>query len=371
MKKVFLNVFIWFLTIALSVGSVVASNTLLETEKGNIEFYGFVKIDSMYQDGGVNIRTAAMYATPGDNADFHINANTSRFGFKWSGTEFDNGWTLGAKIELDLFDTSSRNKMKIRDRIMAFTLSKGNSTWLIGQHWDLFSPVNGTTLMTIGNFYMSGNMGFRRSQMRYTYSEKSYNFAISVNDPTTEDGIESGSPLLESRLGFTSEGNIKANFGISAASGKETKTAANYETDVDVLGVSLDWVIQFNKNFTFKGEYAMGENLATFMSRSGTYNNIENMKFEGKEVTNYWVEFLYSGNKFNAWVAYGQESLTEQTQLATGDLEDTSFIVVALQYKFSKSVSFGLELSNLKSEYYMLNNNDTTKQAVFSAIYKF
>ena len=41
-------------------------------------------------------------------------------------------------------------------------------TVLVGQTWDLISPLNPTSLNTNGNYWFGGNAGFRRPQFQVT-----------------------------------------------------------------------------------------------------------------------------------------------------------------------------------------------------------
>jgi len=364
LKKVLMTVCLLLIT-----SYSFAEITFLTSDKGNVNFYGFIKLDGFSDDGGVNLRDAPMYAVPGDNTDFHLSAKTTRFGFKWTGNKFDNGWTLGAKMEFDLFDTSTNNKYKVRERVIVFTLTKNNSSWMFGQHWDIFAPVNATTLNTIGNLYKTGNLGFRRPQIRYSYKINNFGITASINDPTSDGGIESGSPLYELNLKYSIKGNLKGTIGVSGAFGQERYTEGSLQQDVDISGLNGYFNLKVN-NVNFKGEYTTGENLALFVSRGNVFFDATTNTFDGVDTDSFWIEVVITSNTFNFWGGISNEKLTNTKQLTETSYEKTSNVFAGIGYKFTKTITFGLEFSQYTTDIYSGDNIDTN-QIQFSAIYKF
>lgn len=334
----------------------------------NFNFYGFVKLDMHYQDGGMNSFLAPRYAKPGDG-NLAFTAMNSRFGFKWKGKEIGKGWKIAAQLEWDLFDTSA-NQMKFRTRHANFTLTNKNSTFLFGQFWDVFAPLGPTTLMTNGYFWQVGNVGFRRAQIRYTYSSKSVNFAVSANDPTSAGARATKMPILESRLGLTlgAKGQIKV--GVSGAYGKEKNSGPVYEDDVNIMGVCLDWHIPFG-SLALIGEYTFGENLKNFLSRADVYENAVAREFEAKKVNSFWGQLLYKAKKYHLWVGYSFENLTEDEQMSAGELQDASCIFAGIKLIAGGGVSIGLEYANFLSKNFQVSEDYKTNQIIFSFIYGF
>ena len=73
--------------------------------------------------------------------------------------------------EMDFFkltDTGDTNFNNIQLRVRQLYAEIVGASWsvLVGQAWDLFSPLDVATLNTNGNFWFGGNAGFRRSQLR-------------------------------------------------------------------------------------------------------------------------------------------------------------------------------------------------------------
>jgi hypothetical protein len=335
----------------------------------NFGFYGFIKLDAFYQDGGMNSVLAPRYAKPGDG-NLALTALNTRFGFKWTGATIGSGWKIGAQLEWDLFDGSTANQMKFRTRHANFTLTKGSSKFLLGQFWDVFAPIGPTTLNTNGYFWQVGNIGFRRAQARYTYTSGKINFAISANDPTSGGGRLTQMPVLESRLGLSLGEKGKIKIGVSGAYGKTRMSNDLYENDVDITGISVDWIIPFSK-VSIKGEFTTGQNLSIFLSHGGIYNNVALQKYEGKKVNAFWSQLVYADKKINFWAGYSFEKLTDDDQLASGEINDKSCIFAGIKKICGGGVSLGLEYSYYLSKMYMGSDDAKTSQFILSFIYGF
>lgn len=341
----------------------------------NFSFYGFLKFDAHIQDSGINNIIATRYAVPGVG-NTALTAMNSRFGFKWNIAELAGGWKIAAQTEWDLFD-SSANQMKLRTRHAYFSLSKESSNFIFGQFWDVFGPAGPTTLNTNGYLWQTGNVGFRRAQLRYTYSSGMFTVAFSVNDPSTAEGRASNLPILESRVGLKLGADKKINLGVSGVYGMESHsgtalvdgTETAYENDVNILGICLDWTIPVSR-FTFTGEFTLGQNLSNFLSKSHVFENDAALEIEGGKVTAFWAEVIYQATrKINTWAGYAFENLDEQ-QLASGALQDTSCIFAGIQLSLGSGVSVGLEYTHFLTQY-LSADDQKTNQFILSFIYTF
>lgn len=346
-------------------GTSVAEVKLMDNDVHQIGLYGFVKMDATYQDDDMNDKTAPRFAVVSGDDGTNLTAQHSRFGLKWHGPKLDNGWKADAVLEVDLFDGSSHNQMKVRDRLAAFTISNDKHAILMGQHWDIFSPLNVTTFMTNGNLWQAGNLGFRRAQARYTYTGDNFTLAGSINDPSMSgESSETDSPIWEGRVGTTLAG-IK--LGVSGAYGKDDTTLPS--DDTDIYGLSADAVWKINDNYTVKGEIATGENMAVFLSRSKVNLATE----DEEEATSGWAQVVYSGDNWNWWAGGAFESLDE---IDSGTTEDTWMVFAGLEYKLKSAllggapVRFGVEVAHFESE---IKNGEEpdANQIIFSGSYHF
>lgn len=347
------------------VSSASAEVTLFKNENHQLSLYGWVKLDATYQSNDMNSKVAPRYAVSDGAEGVNFTAMHSRIGTKWAGPQMVHGYKAAGVLEFDLFDPSTNNQMQFRTRLFAFTLSDGTSTWLFGQHWDVFSPVQPTTLMTNGFLWQTGNMGFRRAQARYTYAPSPWEFSLSVNDPSTGGGTsDTDSPLVEGRVGLESGG---AKFGISGAWGQDKTTIPG--EDSRIWGVSADLVVPLTSNFTLKGELATGENLGVFLSRA----KVNTVTGEEQGVVSGWAEIVYSGADFNWWIGGAMEN---PDNVEVGKVEDTWMTFAAIQYKL-KSVAasmnpilLGAEVANFETDFEGGGGTDA-QQLILSAQYNF
>lgn len=200
-----------------------------------VNLYGFLKFDGTYQSETMNSEVAPRFVKADGPAQSNFTAMHSRIGLKWKGPEVYAGYSVSGHLEFDLFDSASSNQMKVRDRLVAFSLSNGTSTWLFGQQWDIFSPLGPTTFMTNGWLWQTGNLGFRRSQIRYTHTSDVIDYSFSLNDPNTNSDTDSTYPVAEANAWwkFGNEGKV----ALSGTFGTvETKGTGKND---DIQGLSL------------------------------------------------------------------------------------------------------------------------------------
>jgi len=366
---------VWIFCLALFLAAAVcqghAAVKIFDSDEYSVDLYGFFKLDATVQDNPTNSLLAPRYALPGDGSTTSLTAMNSRFGLKFSGLKITGGWKVGGNLEFDLFDGSSRNQMKFRARHAYLTLSKGSTTFLAGQYWDLFSPIGPTTLMTNGYLWNTGNLGFRRAQIRYSVSGQGFDLALSLSDPTIAGAISTGMPLAQARLGITLGGRAKTKLGVSAAYGRDRHSAPGLETDVDILGLSLDWIVPATNNWVLKGEFGFGKNLSVFLSRADVVQNAAADEFAGMKVMSFWTEILYTAKKTSFWLGYAFENLRDDDQVTAGGLQDTSCILAGVQYHAGGKVSFGLEYTRFLSKYNQVSDKASANQFILSVIYGF
>jgi hypothetical protein len=364
---------ICFASIALLIcGSSVSAIDLGE----HFTLYGFLKGDMVIQDDPVNSIFAARFAQSGvGDMATHLTAMHSRFGFKWKGAELNHG--LGkvyGHLEWDFFDTSSRNQMKFRVRHAYFGMKGENHDMIFGQYWDLFSPLGPTTLNTNGYFWQTGNMGFRRAQWRFTYTQNMFDVAVSLSDPTSEEGTRKGLPPVMGRLGLKLGEEQAYKMGISFVAGQGTYRAGEgddfMEDDVTTWGFGLDWLLKPGGGFEIKGELHGGQNLSIFLSRAGVFTDMENMTFEAVDTIAGWLQLVYKFERASVWAGFASENLRNNNEIPTGGLKDTKAFFLGMLYSLGAKTSIGVEYTFFDSKFKDADKGDCN-QFQASWIYKF
>ncbi len=359
---------VWAISSLLLTGmsaAAMADIKVVDTEANQLSLYGFIKGDATYQEHDMNSKVAPRYAVESGDSGTNLTAMHSRFGVKWHGPMLDNGWNASAVFEFDLFDSSSNNQMKLRDRLAAFTIAKDRQSVLIGQQWDIFSPLGPTTLMTNGYLWQTGNLGFRRAQARYTYKGDSFDVAASINDPSMSgESSETDSPMLESRVGFTLAG---VKLGVSGAYGKDDKSLPS--KDADIWGISGDFEWPITSAYGVKGEIATGENLSNFLSRS----KVNTVTGDEQETLAGWAELTYTGSSFDWWAGGAFENVDD---VQSGTIDDTWMVFGGVQWKLTSKlmggapVRFGVEVAHFDSQVKSGSEPDAN-QIIFSGQFNF
>ncbi len=355
---------------------VKADITLLKNDNYNFNFYGFFQFDAVYQSYMMNSYNAPRYPLPdsitNDDSTTNFSAMNSRFGLKWDGPTVYGETKIKGCYEWDLFDATSRNQMKFRTRLAYLELRGKNYSIIAGQHWDIFTGGLPYTLITNGFYWETGNMGFRRAQFRYTRFWEKGEFAVSLSDPTTDNAIKNGTPLLSARYAYKMENN--GYFALSATYGQEDLKTGTYpdriDDSVDMWGVSIDAKIPVTERFSILGEITTGEDLKPFLSRAGYYYDAVEKRFGGMSTTAGWLEFLYSGEKVDFYLGYSRENLTDEDYIADGSLQNDDAAFIGLIHKLGRGVSYGIEITKFNGDYKEIIDTHST-QVLFSMKYAF
>lgn len=99
---------------------VEKSEEQIVISKHKTKIYGFLKLDSSFDDSKTNNPDAPRYAisegSTEDESQYAMTAMNSRLGLKYYGPEVTNAKVFG-NVELDFYDTSSDNSQKPRRRL--------------------------------------------------------------------------------------------------------------------------------------------------------------------------------------------------------------------------------------------------------------
>lgn len=286
---------------AVPSGSVQPAAAWSEQRNFQIVPYGSFWANMLYATERTNPGPFTLFVpsagVQGEDA-FTIDARRSRFGLNVTGPDVPvvGGLSSGGRVEVDfLGEFVNENQAQARIRHVYLELQNEQHRFLVGQTWDVISPLNPRTLnFSVG--WLGGNIGFRRAQFRYErhgeLSESTaWSLASSLNQEITPDfptdpGIvrESGNyPVVELRLGVTREladRERPLELGVSAHIGETgfdflrpgppplllpPLDDARFET----WSYNVDIAIPVTERLHLQGEFFQGKNLSPFLGGIG------------------------------------------------------------------------------------------------------
>jgi len=270
----------------------------------DFDLYGYLKLDGAYDQNLTSHGNFVMWVNPyqyeKDDEQFNMTANQSRFGVSMTGNGYETAKVDG-KVEFDLYagvsgGSVAENKPMLQLRHAYFSVQMGGTKLLAGQTWDVISPLVPKTV-NYSVAWAQGNIGYRRPQVRFsTWADAgdrarlTLDAAIARNigadycvydsgwDPDdsgdgVDDGADAATPVVQGRLGMSSDfsGDGMLALGVSGHYGEEEYRlfdSGGNETEEKSLSswsFNTDLTLRINKYACLKGEFFVGENLATYL----------------------------------------------------------------------------------------------------------
>lgn len=256
----------------------------VQPAESRLRFYGFVRQDVIVDDSRPDSASRRFIQPEPDDGTlsgtYTMHPRLTRFGLDMLGPELEalGGARVAGKLEID-FQNGGRDSRAIpRYRHAYMTLTWARGSVLLGQTWDLASPlfpaVNADTLM-----WNAGNLGDRRPQIRGTLlaatggvrwslaAAAGLTGAVDQLDLDT-DGIRDGEaaslPTVQGRAGVTYP------FGARALAAGVWVHTARQETATSVAGdtrfasraVGADVELPLGPRLVVRGEVWTGANLS-------------------------------------------------------------------------------------------------------------
>ncbi len=285
---------------ALSLSSKAgAGESYMNPEKNyGFKFSGFFKTDISYDDAEIYPGDFHLFVKDyGEEDDaLYLTTRETRLGFDffWK----DNGIKTAAKLEFDFYGAGADAVNKAAPMLRHAYVKIVGKRWalLAGQTWDVISPLVPKTV-NYSVAWAQGNIGYRRPQVRFSTwagagggAKLTLDAAIARNigadyrvyengwNPEAggdgvDDGADSATPVVQGRLGmssnFSDQGMLA--LGVSGHYGEEEyrlfDTAGNEtgEKSLSSWSFNTDLTLRINKYACLKGEFFMGENLATYL----------------------------------------------------------------------------------------------------------
>lgn len=338
----------------------------------SIKPYGSIKLDAAYNDSAVTNGNYVVYvpseASARNDDEFNVTARETRLGLEVTTPEYD-GWKTTGKVEIDFYGDSilsHENEAELMLRHAFIETTKNGVTLLVGQTWDVISPLNPSTLnYTAG--WGAGNIGFRRPQVRMSYdrileNDTSLLTQVALLRTTglanedldmggQNDGDDSGFPTIQVRAALSTRifTEKKAVIGISGHYGKEEADWAGNVTDHKSWSTNLDFMIPLQDRFTLSGEVFIGDNIDDYFG--GVIQGVNIFTRNEISTTGMWAQLNY---KYNDKIEYntGLGIDNPDTDDLNGGMRDqNSFYFINIMYKVFPSLTLGFESSYWETEY--------------------
>lgn len=269
-----------------------------------LNFYGFLRLDSIFDSGLTNNAQTPFWVLSPSNANkrrtgnqqLSVHPRLTRIGINFSAPpNLLKGWNVTGKFEMDWQNAQgvtpeSRPLPRIRHAYLQ--LQRGNYGLLLGQTWDVISPLfpspNDDTLM-----WNAGNLGDRRAQLRLSYEpkDKPLRWALALgltgaidqkdlDNNGVRDGEDSGLPNLQGRIALRFR-NGELGVWAHHAWERVTNPVAN-QVRFTSHSVGLDYQWRFGAKWDARGEIWTGRNLSDFRGGIGQGVNATGAEIHSK-----------------------------------------------------------------------------------------
>jgi hypothetical protein len=331
--------------------------------------YGILWGTTTYETSRTRIGDYTLWAISadeeGENA-IHFNGKGTRLGIDVSGPRihcFDCAQS-GGKVEFDFEGNFTiENKPGVLLRHAYWEVKNQNFRFLMGQTWDVISPLNPKCIM-YSVYWGAGNIGYRRAQMRYErYIHMTPGWQLElqgalatdagqdfVNGPTPVNGDHSGWPIVEMRVGTKIGHCNPISFGVSGHIGEEIFDFVGADdTPRQTWSLNADLKVPITDRLGFQGEFFTGTNLKTFLG--GAIQGV-NVGGTGAEIRSSggWVNAYYDWTpRLHSAVGYTvDDPIDADITTANGRLYNQAYWG-NVTYDVTKKFMMGLEVSQWKT----------------------
>lgn len=359
----------------------------------DVDWYGYFKIDGAYDQNISSHGNFALWvnqqSSDKDDAQFNMTANQTRLGLKVKGNGYSSVKVNG-QLEFDLYGgvsggTVAENKALLQLRHAYFTVESNNWKLLAGQSWDLFSPLNASTL-NYPVLWACGNLGYRRPQVSLFYtaqagsntdvilaggffrtigSDLTPTFSLAAGETAegSDDGTDAAIPSFQGRLDIQqkSESGNALRLGLSGLWG-QLKAETNLGNSETYESWGANGYFQFSSasGFGLNGEVYTGSNLSSYFGAILNSNTIDGVNSSG----GYGTLWLKLSPKVKFTTGGGIDKVKEE-DISDGSRSQNLCIFGNLKYSIVSYVTLGLEVSSWETKY--KNGDDASNLRVQSS----
>lgn len=380
--------------------STVATDTKLK-------IYGFLRADFVhdtrrtaggYNSGGVVVADDAT----GKNGDTNITARNSRLGFELIFPAY-RGIETSGKLEFDFGTgmTTGNAEISATPRLrLAYIQAKTRfATFLAGQTWDVFNPLNPSTDDVDGLWNGGGNTGYRRPQLRV---EREFELAkghkllgqlalaraigsdtfgtSATGSDKLDDGSAEGWPDLQGRTAYSTKLLTKRDttVGVSGIYGQRkvdavftqggkpvefTQEYAAYGVGMDLTLPLLDKLFRDSDQLSFRTEWYAGQGLGGYLGHIGQfYNETRRVPMAGKGG---WGELDYQLTKDLIFRGGWGMDCVDDDRLTAGkanaNRERNTMSFLNFSYNITPNLVWTVEYEYLRTWYFESNAFDDNR----------
>lgn len=312
---------------------------------------------------------------------FIVDARRSRVGIDVTGPTYDlfGGITGGGKVEVDFYDSFvNENQPGVRLRHVYWEAKNENVRFLVGQNWDVISPLLPNTVnFSVG--WAAGNVGFRRTQFRF----ERYIHLLNGNTLTLQGSLaqniipdlasgaraagvtrETGNwPMIEGRMAYTFENPYACQpvtLGVSGHVGETGFDFAAGDPSNPALGpaddarffewsFNLDAKIPITQRMRFQSEFFTGANLSNILG--GIVQGVCPCLRVPIRSTGGWAELSYDVTPYlTSNVGFGIDDPRDQDSLIGRTYN--RFIYANMFLDITQNLRTGLEVSFWRTSYH-------------------
>jgi len=231
------------------------------------EIYGFIKLDTAWDDGKVNVGNFARWVDTGavDPGQIHMTARQTRLGLRFHAPE-TGGVDARGRLEIDFYGGTIENKsgLLLRHAFLTLLWDGPDLSLLAGQTSDVISPLVPATInYTVA--WWSGNIGYRRPQIRLTQQFKAgrSTFILQAAATAAIDAEEEGAPGAQGRVAISFPAPQRT--AVVGVSGHISNAASNSTS----WSGNVDLTVPIGAKLNLKAEAFTGQALAGYFGGIG------------------------------------------------------------------------------------------------------
>jgi len=354
-----------------------------------LKFYGFAKIDAVYETADTFVDGIAFWVQPQGGAnnsdgDFSLSAKETRFGVDIRGPELGDG-TLGGKLEFDFYGNlalSNRHAYTPRSRHAYVQWASDDWTLLAGETWETYL-VAFPKSVNFAYYNLQGQLGLRRTQLRvsrqFEVGNGEFGAHFALADPLgglhgadldgdgQDDGADADMPHLQTKLQYRGDwGDI----AIAGFYGREHAVCilSGQPKNFDTWGVVVGGQVKLGASLSLRGTIWTGTNLDS--AWGGIGQGINQGLSRTIDAQGGWIQLGWAAtDALSLNIGFSRDD-PQDDDLSTGQRSFNETAVINGFYKVGPHLTLGLELLGLRTGYKDMDTA-TSKRVQSSVKYTF